>query len=101
VNYPEFDCINDVGGVTMQKWAKDGLTGLGSVTALTFIVSVATNAPYPLFSILTYSLFVGLILGTPGGILVGRKHEGWAWPFAGGILSALVVGLLLIISRIF
>ena len=85
----------------MQKWAKDGLTGLGPVAALTFIVSVATNAPYTLFSTLTYSLFVGIILGTPGGIVVGRKHEGWAWPFAGGILSALAVGLLLIISRIF
>lgn len=75
VNYPELDCINDVGGVTMQKWVKDGLTGLGPVAALTFIVSVATNAPYTLFSTVIYSLFIGIILGTPGGILVGRKHE--------------------------
>lgn len=85
----------------MQKWVKDGLTGLGPVAALTFIVSVATNVPYPYFSTVIYSLFVGIILGTPGGILIGRKHEDWAWPFAGGILSALAVGLLLILSRIF
>jgi hypothetical protein len=101
VNYPELDCVNDVGGVTMQKWVKDGLTGLGPVAALTFIVSVATNAPYTLFSTVIYSLFVGIAMGTPGGILVGRKHEEWAWPFAGGVLYALVVGLLLIIFRIF
>ena len=85
----------------MQKLAKDGLTGLGPVALLTLIVSVATNAPYTLFSTVIYSLFIGILLGAPGGILVGRKHEGWTWPFAGGILSALVVGLLLIISRIF
>ena len=85
----------------MQKWVKDGLIGWGVVAVFTFIVSVATNAPYTIFSTVIYSLLVGIPLGTPGGILVGRKHEGWAWPFAGGILSALVVGLLLIISRIF
>lgn len=85
----------------MQKLAKDGLTGLGPVAVLTFIVSVATNAPYTIFSTVIYSLFIGVLMGTPGGIIVGRKHEGWAWPFAGGILSALIVGLLLIIFRIF
>jgi hypothetical protein len=85
----------------MQKWVKDGLIGWGPVAALTLIVSIATEAPYTFFSTVIYSLFVGIVLGTPGGILVGRKHEGWAWPFAGGILSALVVGLLLIVSRIF
>jgi hypothetical protein len=92
---------NDIGGVTMQKWMKDGLTGLGPVAALTLIVSVVTDAPYTLFSTVIYSLFVGIVLGIPGGILVGRGHEGWGWPFAGGTLSALVVGLLLIIIRIF
>jgi hypothetical protein len=97
----EFEPINDVGGVTMQKWVKDGLTGWGGVAVLTLIVSVATDAPYSFFSTVIYSLFVGIILGTPGGILVGRKHEGWAWPFAGGVLSAYVVGLLLIVFRVF
>ena len=85
----------------MQKWMKDGLTGLGPVAALTFIASVATKAPYSLFSTATYSLLVGVLLGTPGGIVIGRKHEGWAWPFAGGVLSSLVVGMFLIIFRIF
>ena len=80
-----------------ERW----LNWMGSVAALTLIVSIATEAPYTFFSTVIYSLFVGIVLGTPGGILVGRKHEGWAWPFAGGILSALVVGLLLIVSRIF
>jgi hypothetical protein len=59
----------------MQKWAKDG--------------------------IVAYSLLISILLGAPGGILVGRKHEGWAWPVAGGILSTLAIGLLLFIFGIF
>jgi hypothetical protein len=85
----------------MQKWVKDGLIGWGVVAVFTLIVSIATHAPYPFFSTLVYSLLVSIPLGIPGGILVGRKHEGWAWPFAGGIVSSLLVGLLLMIFRIF
>jgi hypothetical protein len=84
----------------MQNWMIDGLIGWGTVAALTLIVSIVTNAPYSFFSTLVYSLFVGLIVGTPGGILLGRTRDGWIWPVAGGLLSALIVGLLLRLFKV-
>ncbi len=84
----------------MQEWIKDGLIGWATVAALTLIVSTATRAPYSFFSTLVYSLFVGLIIGTPGGILLGRRGDGWLWPVAGGLLSALIVGLILRLFKV-
>jgi uncharacterized membrane protein len=83
----------------MRKWMKDALIGWGVVAAFTLMISIITNAPYKFISSVLYALVVSIPMGIPGGILVGRKHEGWAWPFAGGILSAMLVGVLIIISR--
>lgn len=84
----------------MQKWMIDGLIGWAAVAILTLVVSVATRAPYSFFSTFVYSLFVGLVVGTPGGILLGRIRDGWMWSAAGGLLSAGVVGLILLILRV-
>jgi hypothetical protein len=86
-----------MGSITMQKWVIDGLVGWATIAVLTLVVSVATRAPYSFFSTLGYSVFVGLIIGTPGGIVLGRIREGWIWPIVGGLLSAGVVGLVLLI----
>ena len=64
------------GDITMRKWVIDGLIGLVSVAVLTIVVSVATRAPYSFLSTLVYALFVGLIMGALGGILLGRIRDG-------------------------
>ncbi len=74
----------------MTKWIKDGLIGWGTVVVVGILVSVTTRAPYSFLSSLTYMLGVGLF-GTPGGILLGRKREGWILPAAGGLISAAVI----------
>jgi hypothetical protein len=84
----------------MQEWIIDGLIGWVTVAALTLIVSTATRAPYSFFSTLVYSLLVGLLVGTPGGILLGRIRDGWIWSVAGGLLSALIVGLILRLFKV-
>jgi hypothetical protein len=86
--------------ITIQKWVMDGLIGWAMIAVLTLVVSIATRAPYPFFSTLGYSLFVGLIIGTPGGILLGRNHGRWIWPVAGSLLSAGVIGLILLLSKL-
>ena len=86
--------------ITIQKWVMDGLIGWAMIAVLTLVVSIATRAPYPFFSTLGYSLFVGLIIGTPGGILLGRNRDGWIWPVAGSLLSAGVIGLILLLSKL-
>lgn len=89
-----------MGSITIQKWIMDGFVGWATIAVLTLVVSVATRAPYSFFSSLGYSVFVGLIIGTPGGILLGRIRNGWIWPFVGGLLSAGVVGLVLLIFKV-
>ncbi len=84
----------------MQGWIGDGLIGWATVAALTLIVSTATRAPYSFVSTVVYALVVGLIVGTPGGILLGRLGDGWIWPVAGGLLSALVVGIVLRLFKV-
>jgi hypothetical protein len=84
----------------MREWLADGLIGWATVAVLTLVVSVATRAPYSFFSTLIYSLFVGFIVGTPGGILLGRLRDGWIWSAAGGLLSAAIVGLILWIFKL-
>lgn len=84
----------------MQKWMIDGLIGWGTIVALILIISIVTNAPYSFFSTLVYSLVVGLVVGTPGGILLGRIRDGWIWPVAGALLSALIVGLILRLFKV-
>ena len=80
----------------MPKWLIDGLIGWGAVAALTVIVSFGTDAPYAFLSIVLYGLFLGLIIGAPGGVIGGLNHEGWAWAFSGGVIAALVVGVILV-----
>lgn len=80
----------------MPKWLIDGLIGGGAVAALTIIVSLATEAPYKFLPTVLYGLFLGLIIGAPGGIIGGLKHEGWAWAFSGGIITALVIGVIVV-----
>jgi hypothetical protein len=84
----------------VQEWITDGLIGWATVAVLTLVVSAATRAPYSFFSTLVYSLFVGFIVGTPGGILLGRIRDGWIWSVAGGLLSAAIVGLILRIFKV-
>ena len=79
----------------MQKWLKDGIIGWGAIAALVVIVSLGTDAPYKFIPTVLYGLFLGLIIGAPGGIIGGRSREGWAWPFAGGIIAGLLVGIIL------
>lgn len=86
--------------ITVQKWVIDGLIGWATVAALTLVVSAATRAPYSFFATLGYSLFVGLIIGTPGGMVLGRIRNGWIWPVAGGLLSAAVVGLVVLLFQV-
>ena len=74
----------------MRKWIKDALIGWGTAVVVGLIVSVATRAPYSFLSSLTYMLGWGFF-GTPGGILLGRKRDGWIWPAMGGLLSAVVI----------
>lgn len=88
------------GRFTVQKWITDGLIGWATVAVLVIVVSAATRAPYSLFSTLVYSLFVGFIVGTPGGILLGRIRYGWMWSVAGGLLSAGIIGLMLWIFKV-
>ncbi len=87
------------GGVTVQKWLIDGLIGWGAVAALTFIVSLSTPNEYSFSSSLLYSLGLGLVIGAIGGVIIGRNQVGWAWPFAGGVLFALVLGVILMVFR--
>ena len=84
----------------MQNWMIDGLIGWGTVAVLSLIISIASSAPYSFFSTIIWSLFVGFLLGTPGGILLGLYREGWIWPAAGGLLTAIVVGLLLRLFKV-
>jgi hypothetical protein len=86
--------------ITVQKWVIDGLIGWATVAVLTLVVSTATRAPYSFFANLGYALFVGLFIGTPGGILMGRIRDGWIWPVAGGLLSAGVVGLIVLLLNV-
>ncbi len=79
----------------MQKWLKDGIIGWGAVAAFTIIVSLSIDTPYEFFPTVRYGLLIGLILGAPGGIIGGRSREGWAWPFAGAVITGLLVGTLL------
>jgi hypothetical protein len=85
----------------MQKWLKDGIIGLGAVAALAIIVSLSIDAPYEFIPTVQYGLFLGLIIGAPGGIIGGRNREGWAWPFAGGIIAGFLIGLLDLVFGIF
>jgi hypothetical protein len=89
-----------MGTITVQKWVINGLIGGATVAALTLVVSVATRAPYSFFATLGYSLFVGLVIGVPGGILLGRTRDGWIWPVAGGLLAAAVVGLVVLLLNV-
>jgi hypothetical protein len=89
-----------MGTITVQKWIIDGLIGWATVAVLTLVVSAATRAPYSFFATLGYALFVGLVIGTPGGIVLGRTRDGWLWPVAGGLLAAGVVGLVLLIFNL-
>ncbi len=89
---------NENGGVPMPKWLIDGLIGWGAVAALTVIVSLATDSDsdYSFLSTVLYVLILGLIIGAPGGVIGGLKHEGWAWAFTGGVIAALVVGVIMV-----
>jgi hypothetical protein len=80
----------------MPKWLINGFIGWGAVAALTVIISLATDAPYAFLPTVLYGLFMGLIIGALGGIIGGLKHEGWAWAFSGGIIAALVVGVIFV-----
>ena len=73
----------------MTKWMKDGLIGWGATVVVGLVVSVAIKAPYPFLSNLAYILAVGLF-AIPGGILLGRKSDGWILPAVGGLISAVV-----------
>lgn len=84
----------------MQGWAMDGLIGWATVATLIIVVSAATRAPYSFFSTLVYSLIVGLIVGAPGGIVMGRIRDGWIWPVAGSLLFSAVVGLILRLFKV-
>ena len=85
----------------MKKWLKDGIIGWGAVAALMVIVSLGIDAPYEFIPTVLYSLGLGFIVGVPGGIIGGRNREGWAWPFAGGIIASFFVGLLDVVFGIF
>lgn len=89
-----------MGTIAVQKWVINGLIGGATVAALTLVVSVATRAPYSFFATLGYSLFVGLVIGAPGGILLGRTRDGGIWPVAGGLLAAAVVGLVVLLLNV-
>jgi hypothetical protein len=84
----------------MQKWMIDGLIGWATMAVLIIIVSIVTRAPYSFFSSLIYALVLGLLSGTPGGILLGRVRDGWIWSAGGGILSAATIGLILRLLKV-
>ena len=82
----------------MNKWMKDGLIGWGASALFVFYVFSNLVGFTSMFSLL-----VSFIFGPIGGILLGRKHEGWIWPALGGSLSATVVvsGYILFVAKAF
>jgi hypothetical protein len=86
--------------ISVSDWMIDGMIGWATVAFLTLGVSLAVRAPYSFLSTFVYALFVGAVVGTPGGILVGRKRDGWIWSVGGGLLSALLVGIVLLLLKV-
>jgi hypothetical protein len=80
----------------MRKWLKDGIIGWVAVAALAIIVSLSIDTPYEFIPTVQYGLFLGLIIGAPGGIIGGRNQEGWAWPFVWDFLNPISLSKIVI-----
>ena len=63
---------------------KDGLIGWAVSSIFVYYVS-----PQSGYIISVFSLVVGFFIGSLGGILLGRNHDGFIWPALGGSIAAI------------
>jgi len=67
----------------MKEWLKNGLIGYGA------FISIQTFSAYfilPPFK----PMWVDLIIGALGGIIVGRNQKNWKWPVLGGLFAFII-----------
>jgi len=79
----------------MKKWMKDGLIGWAASAIFVYYVSPESG-----YVISVFSLVVGFFIGSLGGILLGRNHDGFIWPALGGFIAAIgIVAVYILLLR--